>query len=146
MWFNKYYQTTYPVYMDWLYWYTSRLLGKDSSNFVSAMHERSIFQYTILSKSPDLFLIEFIFRYEKITLLKWECCNRFKVTLIFSLYSWLVVDASIRGPIYLFNMLSTRSYLFQDTLNIFCKYTIFRKLPPNNIFFVGSREEWICRH
>ena len=103
-------------------------------------------QYTILSKSPDFFLIEFIFRYEKITLLKWECCNCFKVTLIFSLYSWRVVDASIRGPIYLFNMLSTRSYLFQDTLNIFCKYTIFRKLPPNNIFFVGSREEWICWH
>ena len=110
----------------WLCWYTNRLLGKDSSKFVSAMHKISIFPSTILSKSPDLFLIELIFRYEKITLLRWECCNRFKITLIFSLYSWLVINASIRGPIYLLNMLSTRSYLFQNTENIFCKNTIFR--------------------
>ena len=114
VWFNKYHQATYPVYMDWLYWYTNRLLGKDSSNFVSAMHKISIFPSTILSKSPDLFLIELIFRYEKITLLRWECRNRFKVTLIFSLYSWLVVDVLMRGPIYLLNMLSTRSYFFQN--------------------------------
>ena len=119
VWFNKYHQATYPVYMDWLYWCTNRLLGKESSNFVSVMHKISTFPSTILSKSPDLFLIELIFRYEKITLLRWECCNRFKVTLIFSLYSWLVVDASIRGPIYLLNMLSARSFLFQDLFHTF---------------------------
>ena len=47
---------------------------------------------------------------------------RFKVTLIFFSYSCVVVDASIRGPIYLLNMLSIISYLFQNTFcrNIFC--------------------------
>ena len=70
--FNKYYQATYPVYMNWLYWHTNRLLGKDSSNLVSAMHKISIFPSTILSKSPDLFLMEMIFRYEKINLLRWN--------------------------------------------------------------------------
>ena len=39
------------------------------------------------SYSPNLFLMELIIRREKITLLKWECCERFKVTLICSLYS-----------------------------------------------------------
>ena len=128
--------------------YTNQLLRKDSSNFVTAMHKISIFPSTILSKSPDLFLIEFIFRYEKKTWLKWECYNRFKVTLIFSLYSWLVVGASIRGPIYLLNMLSARSFLFQDLFHTFsfCKYITFRNSPPNNIFFVEPRGEWIYRH
>ena len=64
---------------------------------------------------------------EKITLLRWECRKRFKVTLLSSRILWLVVDASIRGPIYLFNKLITTSYLFQNTYNIFCKNTIFRK-------------------
>ena len=113
--------------------YTNRLLGKDSSNFVTAMRKISIFPSTILSKSPDLFLIELIFRYEKITLLRWECCNRFKVTLIFSLYSWLVVDASIRGPIYLLNMLSARSFLFQDLFHTFFFFA--------NILFFATRRQ-----
>ena len=56
----------------------------------------SMFPSTILSKSPNLFLMELIFRYEKITLLRCECRKRFKVTLIFSSYSGLVVDASIK--------------------------------------------------
>ena len=109
VWFNKHYQATYQVYMNWFYWHKIWLLGKDSSNFVSAMHKISIFPSTILSKSPDLFLIELIFRYEKITLLRWECCNRFKATLTFSSYSWLELEASIRGSIYLLNMLITRT-------------------------------------
>ena len=82
-------------------WYTNWLLGQDSSNFVSAIHKISIFPSTILSKSLDLFLMELIFRYEKTTLLRWECRKHFKVTLIFSSCSWLVVDASVRGPILL---------------------------------------------
>ena len=71
-------------------------MGKDLSNFVSAMQKISIYPCTILSKSPNLFLMELIFRYEKITLLRCECRKRFKVTLIFSSYSRLVVDASIK--------------------------------------------------
>ena len=67
------------------------------------------------------------FKYEKITLLRWECCKRFKVILIPSRILWLVLDASIRGPFYLLNMLSTRSYFFQNTYNIFCNNTIFHK-------------------
>ena len=151
MWFSKYHQTTYVAGNIQYLWtnYTdirTDYLGKDSSNFASAVYKISIFPSTILSKSTNLFLMELIFRYEKITLLKSECRKRFKVTLIFSSYSWLVVDASTRGPTYLLNMLSTRSHLFQNNFNIFCKNTIFRKSPPNNIFFVESRVEWICRH
>ena len=115
VWFNKYHQATYPVHMDGFYWYTNWLLGKYSSNFVSAMHKISIFSSTILFKSPNLFLMELLLRHGKIILLRWEYCNRFKVTLIFSLYSWLVANASIRATIYLLNILSTRSYLFLNT-------------------------------
>ena len=42
---------------------------------------------TKLSKSPDLFLMELIFRCEKITLLRWECRKPVKVVLLFSSYS-----------------------------------------------------------
>ena len=94
---------------------TNWLLGKDSSDFVFAFYTISIFPSTILSKSPTLFLMELIFRYEKITLLGSECRERFKVTLIFSSYSWLMIDASIRGLIYLLNMRRTRSYFFKNT-------------------------------
>ena len=59
--------------------------------------------------------MELIFRNQKITLLRWESLNRFKVKLIFFSYFWLVVDASVRGLIYLLNMPGTRSYLFQNT-------------------------------
>ena len=37
----------------------------DYTDFVSAMRKISIFPSTILSKSPNLFLMEMIFRYEK---------------------------------------------------------------------------------
>ena len=40
--------------------------------------------------------MKFIFRYENIILLRCECRKLFKVTLIFSLYSGLVVDASLK--------------------------------------------------
>ena len=72
------------------------IIGKILSNFVSAIHKISIFPSTILSKSPNLFLMELIFRYEKIKLLRCECRKRFKVTLIFCSYSELVVDASVK--------------------------------------------------
>ena len=121
-------------------------IGKDSSDFFSAIHKISIFPSTILPKSPTLFLMELIFRYEKITLLISECRKRFKVTVIFSFYPWLVIDPSIKGLIYLLNMRSTRSYFFQNTFNIFSKNTIFGKSPPNNILFIESRGVWICRH
>ena len=52
-------------HLNWFYWYTKWLLGKDSFNFVSAIHRISIFLSTILSKSPTLFLMELIFRYKK---------------------------------------------------------------------------------
>ena len=127
--------------MDWLYWYADWLLGKDSSNFVTAIHKISIFQSTILSKLPTLVLTKLILRYEKITLLKrTECRKRFEVTLIFSSYSWLVIGPSIRDLDYLLNLLSTRSHLFQNTYTIFCKNTFFRISPPNNIFFC-----WVSR-
>ena len=95
---RKYHQATCPVSLDRLCSYTNRLLEKESSKFVYAMHKISLIS-----------IYHLIFRYENITLLRWECCNRLKVKLIFSSYSWLVVDVSIRGPIYLLNMLSTRS-------------------------------------
>ena len=79
------------LYGKW--WPTKKnwLLGKDSFNFISVTQTTSILPYTFLSKSPKL-----IFRYDKITLLRCEYRKRFKVTLIFSLYSGLVVDASIK--------------------------------------------------
>ena len=55
-----------------------------------------MFPSTILSKSPNLFLMELIFTCEKITLLRCECRERFKVALMFSSYSGLVVDASVK--------------------------------------------------
>ena len=111
--FNKYYQVTFAVcniqYMDWLYWYTNWLLGRDLSKFVSAIHKISILPSTISSNSPILFLMELIFWCEKIRLLRLQCRKRVKVTLIFSSYSWLVRNALIRDLIYLLNMLSTKS-------------------------------------
>ena len=72
--FNKYYQVTFAVcniqYMDWLYWYTNWLLGRDLSKFVSAIHKISILPSTISSNSPILFLMELIFWCEKIRLLR----------------------------------------------------------------------------
>ena len=135
--------------MVWLYWYTNWLLGKDSSDFVSAILKISIFSSTILSKSPTLFLMELIFRYEKMTLLRSECRKNFEVTVIFSSHSWLVIDPSIRGLIYLLNMrvvVPDQTFFKNIYNNIFCKNTIFRKSPPNNILFVEPRGKWICRH
>ena len=89
--------------------------------------------------------MELIFRYENIKLLRCEFCKHFKVILIFFSHSWLVVDTRIGGPIYLLNMLSTRSYLFQNTYNIFCKNTISANRHQIT-YLLLSRWEWICWH
>ena len=106
---------------------TNWLLEKDLSNFVvSAMHKISIFPSTILSKPPNVFLMELIFRYEKITLLRCECPKRFKVTLNFSSYSELVVDASMKEAPFtcsIYLVLQFHTFL-QNTYNIFCKNAI----------------------
>ena len=59
------------------------LLRKDSSNFVSDLHKVSISPSAILSKSPDLFVIELIFRYNN-TFLRLNFPRRFSITLMFS--------------------------------------------------------------
>ena len=87
VWFNKYHQATYAAFNSSIYgliiliW--KLIIGKRFIWFCFCY----IFLSTILSKSPTLFLKELIFRYEKITLLRSECCKRFKVTVIFSSYS-----------------------------------------------------------
>ena len=84
------------------YWEKIRLI------FFFTIHKISIFSSTITSELITLFLMELILRYEKTTLLRSEFRKRFKVTLIFSSHSRLMVDASIRGPSDLLNLLSTR--------------------------------------
>ena len=138
MWFNKYHQATF-VFCNIQYIWTDYTdiqtdhWEKHSSNFVSAI--RKIYFHLLLYLNHETFLMELIFRYEKITLLRLECRNCFKVALIISSHSWVVIDASIRGPICLLNMLSTRSYLLQNTSNVFLqKY-------PLKIFFakIGTK-------
>ena len=58
------------------------LLGKDLSNLLSAKHKVWIFPSAILSKSPDLLVIELIFGYKNI-LLRFEFRRRFSITLMF---------------------------------------------------------------
>ena len=85
--------------------------------------------------------MKLIFRYKKIKLLRWEGCNHFKVTLIFLSHSWLKIDASIRGPIYLLNMLSTRSGWPQKPESYFPAFLVKNRcfssffLPKRYIFF-----------
>ena len=151
MWFNKYHQGTF-VFCNIQYIWTdytdiqTNYWEKHSSNFVSAI--RKIYFHLLFYLNHQTFLIELILRYEKITLLRLECRNRFKIALIISSHSWVVIDASLRGPIYLLNMLNTRSYLLQNTSNIFCKNThlkyffknkntIFRKNRHQITFFCG---------
>ena len=128
--------------MVWLYWYTNWLLGKDSSDFVSAIHKVSIFPSTILSQSPTLFLMELIFRYERITLLRSECRKRFKVTVIFSSHSWLVIDPSIRSLIYLLNMrVVVPDQTFLKNIIIFFAKILFSVNHHQITYFLLSLEE-----
>ena len=103
----------------------NRLLRKDSSNFVSAIYKISIFPSILLTKSPNLFLMELISRYEKITLLRCECSKHLKVKLIFFSYSGLVVDASIKEALFIcsayFVLYQT---FFKAFIICFCKNTI----------------------
>ena len=118
--------------MDWLYSYTNWLLGKDSSKFASAIHKMTIFLSTVLSKSPTLLLMELIFRYEKITLLRSECRKRFKLTLIFSSYSWLVSVSLVVG------------HTFFNSYYIFLQKCYFTQIATKkNIFFVENEYDGI---
>ena len=101
-------------------------MGKDSSNIVSAIHKISILPSTILSKSSNLFLMELLFRYDKIKLLRHECRKRFKVTLIFPLYSGLVVEASIKeAPFTCSTCLLVLYHIFFKILIIFFAKILF---------------------
>ena len=86
--------------------------------------------------TPNLFLMELIIRRKKMTLLIRECRKLFKGTVISSLYYLASGRCISKRPIHLLNILNTRSYFFQNTYNIFCKNTIFRKFLANNTFFV----------
>ena len=85
------------------------------------MRKISIFPSTILSKSPNVFLMELIFRYEKITLLRCECPKRFEVTLIFSSYSELVVDESMKEAPFTCSTCLVLYQTFLRTLIFFAK-------------------------
>ena len=69
--------------------------------------------------------MELIFRYEKITLLKCECRKRFKLTLIFSSYSRLVVDASIKEAPFSCSTCLVLFHTFFKILIIFFAETLF---------------------
>ena len=59
------------------------------------LHTKYQYFHLLFYLNHHIFLTELILGYEKVTLLRWECRNRFKVI---SSYSWVVIDASIRGP------------------------------------------------
>ena len=101
------------------------LLGKDSSNFLSAIHKKKIFLSTILSKSPNLFLMELIFRYEKIMLSRCESLKRFKVALLFSLYSGLVVGTSAKETPFTCSTCLLLYHTFFKTFTIFFAKILF---------------------
>ena len=62
--------------------------------------------------------MEVIFRYGKITLLRFECLTRFKVTLIFS-YLGLVVDASTKEAQFTCSAHLELDHTFFKTFTIF---------------------------
>ena len=59
------------------------------------LHTKYQYFHLLFYLNHQIFLAELIFRCEKITLLRWECRNCFKVI---SSYSWVAIDASIRDP------------------------------------------------
>ena len=63
--------------------------------------------------------MEIIFRYEKTTLLRLECRTHFKVTLIFSSYSGLVVDASTKEAPFTCSTCVVLDHAFFKTFMIF---------------------------
>ena len=69
--------------------------------------------------------MELIFRDEKITLLGCECRKRFKVTLIFSSYSGLVVDASLKETPFTCSTCLVLYHNFFKTLVIFFAKILF---------------------
>ena len=73
-------------------------------------------------------------------LLRWECRNRFKLTLLFSSYFWLVADASARGPSYLLNCL-VLDHTFFKILKIFFAKVSFSENRHQITYFLWSPEE-----
>ena len=69
--------------------------------------------------------MELTLRYEKITLLRCECRKRFKVTLIFSSYSGLVVDASVKETLFTCSICLALDHTFFKTLIIFFAKILF---------------------
>ena len=71
--------------------------------------------YFILFKSSNLILMELIFRYEKIMLLRCKCRKSFRVSLLFSSYSELVVvDASIKEVTFTFSSCLLLDHAWQN--------------------------------
>ena len=72
--FNKYHQTTLFFEISSIYRLIiliyELIMRKDSSNFTYAIHKITIFSSTILLKSPNVFSMELIFRFKRITLLR----------------------------------------------------------------------------
>ena len=74
--------------------------------------------------------MELTFRYKKITLLKWECRKRFKVTLMPFSYSLTTGRCISKRPQLLAQHAQYQIISFLKTY-IFCKNIIFRKWSPN---------------
>ena len=116
----------YPAYMvngsplKWTYYW-------EKIHLISFLlyTKKKIFLSTILSKSPNLFLMELIFRYEKIMLSRCESLKRFKVALLFSLYSGLVVGTSVKETPFTCSTCLLLYHTFFKTLIIFFAKILF---------------------
>ena len=97
--------------------------------------------FLLYTKYQYLHLLFYLNRQSYGTDIKIRKDNVIKIGMLWTFfsYSWLVIDSSIRGRIYLLNLLSTIPY-FQNTYNIFCKNTFFCILPANNIFLLSLEE------
>ena len=82
--------------------------------------------------------MELIFRYEKITLLRCECRKRFKVTLIFSSYSGLVVDASLKEAPFTCSTYLVLYHNFFKTLTKFFAKILFPVLFKCSLSLAGQ--------
>ena len=81
-------------------WYPGKrnyAVGKDSSILVSAIHRMSTFSLTISLRSSNLFLIEFIFKYERVMLLWLWILRDFRPSKEFIGCSWIFGHISDKG-------------------------------------------------
>ena len=130
VWFSKYLQVTFficniqYIWTDYTdirtdYWKNIHLIL-----FLLYIKYQYFYLLFFFFESPTLFLMKLILRYEKKTLLTSECRKRFKVTLIFSSYSWLGIHTLVRGPIYCSTFLIL-DYVFFKTLIFFVNILFF---------------------